>query len=165
MSPLDQRLGIDECYCSAVRKASRQISRLYDSHLEPSGLRITQFLALAALNEVGRAPVNALAERLAIEPDGDGKDGWFSRTRWLRHNQAVTRQTAEAALWSSRKKDDARTTERLLSGAIGTINPASIKPKCLRFRPTKFGRQSTSTWTARSTSSIRCRIAGAWCSF
>src|SRR6516164_1269957 len=43
--------------------------------------------------------------------------------------------------------------------------PASIKPKCLRFCQTKFGRQSISTWTARSTSGIRCRIAGAWCSF
>src|SRR5262249_42836815 len=30
--------------------------------------------------------------------------------------------------------------------------PASFKPKCLRFCQTKFGRQSISTWTARSTS-------------
>ena len=73
MLPINKTLGIDECYCSAVRKASRQISRLYDSHLEPSGLRITQFLTLAALNEVGSAPVNALAERLDIERTAMGK--------------------------------------------------------------------------------------------
>jgi DNA-binding MarR family transcriptional regulator len=73
MKPLNQSLGIDECYCSTLRKASRQISRFYDSHLEPAGVRITQFLTLAALNEVGSAPVNALAERLDIERTAMGK--------------------------------------------------------------------------------------------
>jgi DNA-binding MarR family transcriptional regulator len=73
MLPLNQTLGIDACYCFAVRKTSRQISRLYDSHLEPAGIRITQFLTLAALNEVVSAPVNALAERLDIERTAMGK--------------------------------------------------------------------------------------------
>ena len=73
MMPINQPLGIDQCNCFALRKASRQISRLYDSHLEPTGLRITQFLTLAALNEVGSAAVNALAERLDIERTAMGK--------------------------------------------------------------------------------------------
>ena len=69
----DQPLGIDQCTCSAMRKASRQITRLYDSHLEPVGLRITQFLMLAALEEAGGATVNTLAERLDIERTAMGK--------------------------------------------------------------------------------------------
>jgi len=73
MLSFDQPLGIDQCNCFAVRKASRQISRLYDNHLEPAGLRITQFLTLAALDEVGSAAVNALAERLDIERTAMGK--------------------------------------------------------------------------------------------
>ena len=73
MLQLNQPLGIDQCYCFTVRKASRQVSRLYDSYLEPAGVRITQFLTLAALNEVGTAPVNALAERLDIERTAMGK--------------------------------------------------------------------------------------------
>lgn len=73
MLPVNQSLGIDQCNCFAVRKASRQISRLYDSHLAPAGLRITQFLTLAALDEVGSIPVNALAERLDIERTAMGK--------------------------------------------------------------------------------------------
>ncbi|MPV66505.1 MarR family winged helix-turn-helix transcriptional regulator [Burkholderia sp. BE17] len=73
MLPVNQPLGIDQCNCFAVRKASRQISRLYDSHLAPAGLRITQFLTLAALDEVGSTPVNALAERLDIERTAMGK--------------------------------------------------------------------------------------------
>src|SRR5246500_1596246 len=73
MLPINQTLGIDQCNCFAMRKAARQISRFYDAHLEASGLRITQFLTLAALNEVGSAAVNALAKRLDIERTAMGK--------------------------------------------------------------------------------------------
>jgi DNA-binding MarR family transcriptional regulator len=73
MQPVSQPLGIDQCNCFAMRKATRQISRFYDAHLEPAGLRLTQFLTLAAMNEVGSTPVNALAERLDIERTAMGK--------------------------------------------------------------------------------------------
>lgn len=65
--------GIDQCNCFTVRKAARQITRFYDACLQPSGLRITQFLILAALHEQKSAAVNALAERLDIERTAMGK--------------------------------------------------------------------------------------------
>jgi DNA-binding MarR family transcriptional regulator len=77
MSSLNQSLGIDQCACFAARKAARRITRFYDSHLEPAGLRITQFLTLAALNELGSAAVNELAERLDIERTAMGKMAGF----------------------------------------------------------------------------------------
>src|ERR1700758_5543789 len=73
MSPLNQSLGIDQCACFATRKVARRITRFYDSHLEPAGLRITQFLTLAALSEVECVAVNALAEQLDIERTAMGK--------------------------------------------------------------------------------------------
>ena len=73
MLQANEPLGIDQCNCSAMRKASRQITRLYDSHLEPVGLRITQFSMLAALEEADGATVNTLAERLDIERTAMGK--------------------------------------------------------------------------------------------
>jgi DNA-binding MarR family transcriptional regulator len=73
MLPVNQALEIDQCNCFAMRKASRQITRFYDALLEPTGLRITQFLTLAALSEVGSAAVAALAERLDIERTAMGK--------------------------------------------------------------------------------------------
>ena len=73
MPQVNQPIGIDQCNCFALRKASRQISRFYDAQLEPAGLRITQFLTLAALNEAGDAAVNTLAERLDIERTAVGK--------------------------------------------------------------------------------------------
>jgi DNA-binding MarR family transcriptional regulator len=68
-----QPVGVEQCNCFAVRKAARQISRLYDAFLEPCGLRITQFLILATLDEQRSASVNALAERLDIERTAMGK--------------------------------------------------------------------------------------------
>ena len=73
MPQINQPLGIDQCNCFAMRKAARQISRFYDAHLEPSGIRITQFLTLTALNQLGSASINALAERLDIERTAMGK--------------------------------------------------------------------------------------------
>lgn len=73
MRAKNQPIGVDQCNCFTVRKAARQISRLYDAHLQPSGLRITQFLILATLNERETASVNVLAERLDIERTAMGK--------------------------------------------------------------------------------------------
>jgi DNA-binding MarR family transcriptional regulator len=73
MQQINQPLGIDQCNCFAMRKAARQITRFYDAHLERTGIRITQFLTLAALNQLGSAAVGALAERLDIERTAMGK--------------------------------------------------------------------------------------------
>lgn len=80
--------AVEQCNCFVVRKAARRISRFYDSQLQPSGLRITQFLILADLHEVGRATMTALADRLDLEHTAIGKmagtlerDGLVSVTR------------------------------------------------------------------------------------
>jgi DNA-binding MarR family transcriptional regulator len=73
MDLADQALEIDHCNCFTARKAARQLSRLYDAFLQPTGLRITQFLILAVLGKVEGASVNALAERLDLERTAMGK--------------------------------------------------------------------------------------------
>jgi len=66
------------------RKATRQISRFYDAHLEPADLRLIQFLTLAALNEVSSTPINTLADRLDIERTAMGKIvGFWNPPAWL----------------------------------------------------------------------------------
>jgi DNA-binding MarR family transcriptional regulator len=73
MLPEENPLKVDQCHCFATRKAARQITRFYDSHLEPTGLHITQFLILATLNELGSVPLYVLADRLDIERTAMGK--------------------------------------------------------------------------------------------
>ena len=70
---MSARIGIDACNCFTLRKAARQIPRFSDAMLAPTGLRITQFLILAVLNEQGGTAVNGLAERLDTERTAMGK--------------------------------------------------------------------------------------------
>ncbi len=85
MLPVNQPIGIDQCNCFTARKAARQISRMYDAYLQPTGLRITQFLILAALNQLRSAAVNGLAERLDIERTAMGKMvGFLERDGFVR---------------------------------------------------------------------------------
>ncbi|CDY78012.1 Transcriptional regulator, MarR family [Caballeronia glathei] len=91
MLPENQPIGVDQCNCFTVRKAARQISRLYDAYLQPSGLRITQFLILATLNEQQSASINALAERLDIERTAMGKMvGFLERDSFVKMRPSPT---------------------------------------------------------------------------
>lgn len=73
MDPAGPMLDLHQCNCFTVRKAARRISRFYDDILQPTGLRVTQFLILAALAKVESASVNELAERLDLERTAMGK--------------------------------------------------------------------------------------------
>jgi DNA-binding MarR family transcriptional regulator len=70
-------VSIEQCNCFTARKAARQITRLYDAHLQPTGLRLTQFLMLAVLNRMQSAAVNELADRLDVESSAMGKMAGF----------------------------------------------------------------------------------------
>jgi DNA-binding MarR family transcriptional regulator len=55
------------CSCTALRKASRRISQLYEIAMEPSGLKITQRAILAQINRTEPVRVGDLAEALVID--------------------------------------------------------------------------------------------------
>lgn len=74
-----------------MRRASRQVTRLYDAQLAPTGLRITQFLTLATLTQEGSTVVNALAERLDVERTAMGKMvGYLARDGLVRLRRSPT---------------------------------------------------------------------------
>jgi DNA-binding MarR family transcriptional regulator len=50
-----------------LRKASRRVSHLYDTALESTGLKTTQFTMLAAINRAGNATMGDLAEILVMD--------------------------------------------------------------------------------------------------
>jgi DNA-binding MarR family transcriptional regulator len=56
------------CNCTALRKASRRISQLYDTALAPSGLKTTQRAILAKVGRSERTRVGELAEALVMDP-------------------------------------------------------------------------------------------------
>jgi DNA-binding MarR family transcriptional regulator len=55
------------CNCTSLRKASRRVSQLYDSALEPCGLRITQRAILAQIARSGAPSLGELAEALVMD--------------------------------------------------------------------------------------------------
>jgi DNA-binding MarR family transcriptional regulator len=55
------------CFCLASRQAARKITRLYDSCMQPSGIRATQFTILSQLMLRGEMPVGKLAGILGME--------------------------------------------------------------------------------------------------
>jgi DNA-binding MarR family transcriptional regulator len=60
-------IGPELCYALAARKTARRLSRLYDSHLTPTGLSISQFSILAVLLTDGRLKIMELAQTLIME--------------------------------------------------------------------------------------------------
>lgn len=55
------------CNCTALRKASRRVSQLYDSALEPCGLRTTQRAILNHIARSGAPSLGELAEALVMD--------------------------------------------------------------------------------------------------
>lgn len=55
------------CNCTALRKASRRISQLYDAALAPSGIKTTQRAILAQIGRSEPATVGELAEALVMD--------------------------------------------------------------------------------------------------
>lgn len=63
MSAADQ----GPCVCTALRKASRAVSRFYDEALAPTGLTTPQFAVLRQVAGMGDPPLSRLAEALVMD--------------------------------------------------------------------------------------------------
>ena len=55
------------CNGTALRKATRRVSQLYDTVLAPSGLRSTQFAMLAQVHRAGQPSMTELASALVLD--------------------------------------------------------------------------------------------------
>jgi DNA-binding MarR family transcriptional regulator len=55
------------CFCLASRQAARKITRLYDQHMQESGIRATQFTILSQLMLRGEMPIGKMAGILGME--------------------------------------------------------------------------------------------------
>jgi DNA-binding MarR family transcriptional regulator len=63
----DLNAQASRCNCTALRKASRRISQLYDAVLAPSGLKTTQRAILAQIRRSQPTKVGNLAEALIMD--------------------------------------------------------------------------------------------------
>jgi DNA-binding MarR family transcriptional regulator len=55
------------CLCTALRRASRAVTRLYDAELRGTGLRVTQYALLSLLSRSGEVRQGELGEMACID--------------------------------------------------------------------------------------------------
>jgi len=55
------------CVCGRLRRATRALTQLYDDHMAPCGLRITQFSLLRALLRQGPVRISELASLALLD--------------------------------------------------------------------------------------------------
>jgi len=119
-----QRGMESRCHCTALRKASRRISQLYDVALAPSGLKTTQRAILAQIERSQPTTVGALAEALVMDAGGLAhtlkpliRDGLVAtdvdpqdrRNRRIRLTTSGRRKLKESdALWEAAQKGFAK---------------------------------------------------------
>lgn len=58
---------ISPCHCAMMRKATRNVTQAYETALAPTGLKITQYSMLSAINRAEEATIGELAEVLVMD--------------------------------------------------------------------------------------------------
>jgi len=66
MPPDPGAANCKDCLCLASRQLAQALTRLYERHLRPHGIHVTQFTALAILRR-GPATMGELAKAIGIE--------------------------------------------------------------------------------------------------
>jgi len=112
-----KRIEAGTCCATALRKASRRLTQLYDNVLMPSGLRSTQFAILAEVRRRADAPptVQELATALVLDRSALGhnlrpleRDGFLAfresaEDRRRRHvvltRKGIAKYEATRSLW------------------------------------------------------------------
>jgi DNA-binding MarR family transcriptional regulator len=56
------------CTCLRLRKASRQVTQIYDHHLAPFGLTVNQYSLLGHLRALPGVAIGTLAEAMVMDP-------------------------------------------------------------------------------------------------
>lgn len=64
---MTQLSGTDLCYCLAVRRSARHMTRLYDRNLAGANISISQFSILAKVHERPGISIAELAEAMVME--------------------------------------------------------------------------------------------------
>src|SRR5437016_12620191 len=62
-----ESLPLLACACASLRRTARVVTQLYETELQGTGLRATQFTLLQALEQLGAASRGALGRLLALD--------------------------------------------------------------------------------------------------
>lgn len=90
---------VSTCACFNLRKAARTVTQHFDEILKPSGLLITQFTILVAVEMAQTATINQLAEILVMDRTTLTRNlKPLEREGWLKIESGRDRRTREIGL-------------------------------------------------------------------
>jgi DNA-binding MarR family transcriptional regulator len=94
------------CTCANLRRADRVVTRYYDAMLRPSGLNVTQFTLLQALNEASEISQKQLAGLLEIDSTTLTRTLAPLRLKgWLRSETGADRRELRLSLTAAGKRE------------------------------------------------------------
>jgi DNA-binding MarR family transcriptional regulator len=94
------------CACANLRRASRVVTNYYDAMLRPSGLNVSQFTLLQALNEVPEISQKQLAELLEIDSSTLTRTlAPLRRKGWLRSQAGEDRRELRLSLTAAGERE------------------------------------------------------------
>ena len=86
--------GCGQCACFNLRKATRAVTRMFDTALQPLSLRATQFTILAAVAQQEPIQITELADILVMDRTTLSRDlGPLEKQRWVRIEPGEDRRT------------------------------------------------------------------------
>lgn len=92
-----------ECLCILARRSARSLTDIYDRALEPSGLKVTQFSLLRAIERLENSSLTDMAQATGLDRSTLGrnlrvleKDGLVSLSQGMDERTRVPELTANA---------------------------------------------------------------------
>jgi len=130
------------CNATALRKASRRLTQLYDDALEGSGLRSTQFAILVELHRwaADEPPTVAqLAAKLVMDRSALGHNlRPLEREGWLSLQEGSGDRRRRHVLLTAQGKSKVREAMRLWAGAQRRFNEVFGEARATRLRAALF---------------------------
>jgi len=117
------------CACASLRRADRLVARYYDAMLRPSGLHVSQFTLLQALNTAPQISQKQLAELLEIDSTTLTRTlAPLRREGWLSAAAGTDRRELRLSLTAAGKREYQRalpywkSAQKGLAQALGKKN-------------------------------------------
>jgi DNA-binding MarR family transcriptional regulator len=127
------------CACANLRKAARVVTQFYDSALGQTGIRVTQFTLLQALNRVPGTSQKELAELLGIDSTTLTRTlAHLRRKQWLRAERGDDRRELRLYLAAAGRREYQRvlpywrSAQRRLRQALGERNWYAVMNAAVR---------------------------------
>jgi DNA-binding MarR family transcriptional regulator len=132
----------DLCYALTARKNARRLSRLYDNHLEPAGVTVSQFSILTLLSSKGPLKTAELADFLVMERTSLVRAlKPLQSAGWIATHPAAEGRGHELALTAAGRKKTAaavplwRSAQRAFEAEVGRDRAIRQRDETLRLTP------------------------------